>query len=59
VNGAEIGRFRLDPEVRAYKTRISAAQELLVEIDSPTWNEVGEPAEQGVRVDRLAVAPAG
>ena len=30
---------------------------LLVTLDAPTWNLRGEPAEQGVRVDRVAVAP--
>jgi hypothetical protein len=30
---------------------------VLVTFDAPTWNRRGEPAEQGVRVDRVAVAP--
>ena len=30
---------------------------LVVRIDTPTWNRLGEPAEQGVRIDRIAVAP--
>jgi tetratricopeptide (TPR) repeat protein len=36
-----------------------AGQPLVVRIDAPTWTRSGEPAEQGVRVDRLTVAPAG
>jgi hypothetical protein len=30
---------------------------ILIRIDAPTWNRFGEPAEQGVRLDRVAVAP--
>jgi hypothetical protein len=29
-----------------------------VEIDAPTWNRIGEPADQGVRVEKLEVRPA-
>ena len=34
-----------------------AAGTLTVAIDAPTWNRLGEPAEQGVRVDRLGLVP--
>lgn len=30
---------------------------VLIRIDSPTWNAVGEPAEQGVRVDAVSIEP--
>jgi len=52
--------FTLDREVKPYFFRVPATggRALLVQIDSPTWNGAGEPAEQGVRVERFAVAPA-
>jgi hypothetical protein len=28
-----------------------------IEIRSPTWCRAGEPADQGVRVDRVVLAP--
>ena len=31
---------------------------VLVELESPTWNRAGEPAEQGVAVRRISVTPA-
>lgn len=33
-------------------------QALLLRLEAPTWSRVGEPAEQGVRVERLRVTPA-
>ena len=30
---------------------------MTVKIETPTWNRLGEPAEQGVRIDRVAVSP--
>ena len=30
---------------------------IVIRIDCPTWNAVGEPAEQGIRVDRVRVEP--
>jgi len=52
--------FTLAPEVRTYTFRAAApaAGPLLVEIEAPTWNRAGWPAEQGVRVDRMTVTPA-
>jgi hypothetical protein len=52
-------RFVLGPEVRPYLLRATTppGQVLMVRIDSPTWCRVGEPADQGVRVDRLTVRP--
>jgi 4-amino-4-deoxy-L-arabinose transferase-like glycosyltransferase len=48
----------LDPDVRPYTVHVKGGSEILVQLDAPTWNKVGEPAEQGVRVDRMVVKPA-
>jgi hypothetical protein len=61
VGGGSPTRFTLDAEVRPYTLRAPAARSgepITVRIDAPTWCRPGEPAEQGVRVDRLSVAPA-
>ena len=59
ATGGEARRFRLRPQLSPYVVRAApaAGQPLEVEIDAPTWNRVGEPAEQGVRVDRMEVRP--
>jgi hypothetical protein len=31
---------------------------VLIRLDSPVWSRIGEPADQGVRVDRVSVRPA-
>ncbi|HEY2941763.1 MAG TPA: hypothetical protein VGN09_04955 [Vicinamibacteria bacterium] len=61
VNGGPPTRFRLDREIRSYALRAAAppGAPLVVRLSSPTWCLAGEPAEQGVRVDRMTVAPAG
>jgi hypothetical protein len=41
----------------SFETAAPRSGTIVVEIESPTWNRLGEPAEQGVRVDRVAVAP--
>jgi hypothetical protein len=53
-------RFTLTREVRPYSFRVAvgAGQPLLVQLDAPTWGRIGEPADQGVRVDRMSVRPA-
>lgn len=59
--GAALVRFTLDDRVRPYTLRVPApapGAPLVVRIDAPTWCLTGEPAEQGVRVDRLFVTPA-
>ena len=50
----------LGPEVRPYTLRIAAppGEPLVLRIDSPVWSRLGEPADQGVRVDRVSVRPA-
>ncbi len=44
-------------ERHTLETAAPASGTLVIRIDAPTWNRLGEPAEQGVRVDRVAVAP--
>ncbi len=58
-SGGAVWRFSLDRELRSYVLdRVPGERGVVVvRIDSPTWNRVGEPAEQGVRVDRVSVEP--
>jgi 4-amino-4-deoxy-L-arabinose transferase-like glycosyltransferase len=53
-------RFALDRELRPYVVRGVRPLDgtVLVRLDAPAWSRVGEPADQGVRVDRMAVAPS-
>jgi hypothetical protein len=52
--------FTLSPEVQPYTFRIAATpgRPLLLRFESPVWSAVGEPADEGVRVDRVAVRAA-
>ena len=52
--------FTLGGEVRPYAFRVAIepGQPLVVQVDAPTWSRIGEPADQGVRVDRMSVRPA-
>jgi len=45
--------------MKAYTLRIETPRDrpVVVEIDSPTWCRSGEPADQGIRLDRVAVSP--
>ena len=49
--------FALGTDVRPYtlRARTDPGAPIVVEIVAPTWSRTGEPAEQGVRVDRLSV----
>jgi hypothetical protein len=60
ATGAEPRTFRLGPTIGSYTLRAAPrpGHAIEVEIDAPTWNRVGEPADQGVRVDRMEVRPA-
>jgi tetratricopeptide (TPR) repeat protein len=60
VDGQEARRFTLDRELRPYTVRAMPrpGEAIVVRLDSPTWCRLGEPADQGVRVDSLSVAPA-
>ena len=48
-----------DREVRPHAFPVTAAPDgtVLVRLDAPTWSRAGEPADQGVRVDRFEIAP--
>ena len=50
----------LTAEVRPYTFRIAVrpGAPIVLRLDSPVWSRVGEPADQGVRVDRVSVRPA-
>ena len=54
-------RTRSRSAARSGRTRSASrsppGQPLLVRIDAPTWSRIGEPADQGVRVDRMSVRP--
>jgi hypothetical protein len=39
------------------RARPPAGAPIVLQIDAPTWNAVGEVPEQGVRVDRVSVRP--
>jgi hypothetical protein len=60
--GKTHARFRLSPEIRAYALRVPApppGQPLQIDLEAPAWNVVDLPPDQGVRVDRMRVVPAG
>jgi hypothetical protein len=60
TNGGAAARFRLGRSLEAYTFRTAAAPEapVVISLRAPTWSGVGQPAEQGVRVERMTVAPA-
>jgi hypothetical protein len=51
---ADVGR-----DVRAFSFTVAPAHDGVIEVrlDAPTWSRSGEPADQGVRVDRFEVQP--
>jgi hypothetical protein len=59
VNGGPPATLTLSPEVRPYavEAALLPGADLVVQIDAPTWSKVGLPAEQGVRIDRVAWEP--
>jgi 4-amino-4-deoxy-L-arabinose transferase-like glycosyltransferase len=59
ASGASARRVRLDRELRSYPfpASVTPGQPLEVAIRAPTWSRLGEPAAQGVRVDRMSVKP--
>ncbi len=61
VAGGAPADFTLSPERRAYTLETPAPPDgvIVVVIESPTWNRFTEAAEQGVRVHRMTVLPAG
>jgi hypothetical protein len=51
----------LSPSIQPYTFRIGGVgpgNPLLLRFDSPVWSRAGEPADQGIRIDRVAVRPA-
>jgi len=60
INGGPPRRFTLSPEVKTYTVRIETppGRPVLVEIESPTWCRAGEPADQGIRLDRAVLSAA-
>jgi hypothetical protein len=59
VNGVP-HRVRLTDTIALYSARAASrpGEPIVVRIDAPTWSRYGEPAAQGVRVDRVSVRPA-
>ncbi len=60
INGGEPTRFELGRKIRPYTVtaRVDPGDPIVVRLDAPTWSRAGEPADQGVRVDRMSVTPA-
>ncbi len=60
ATGAEPVRFQLGRSIAPYAFRAAPApgETLVVSIEAATWTGLGQPAEQGVRVERMTVAPA-
>lgn len=60
ATGASPVRFRLRRQIAPYVFRAAPAlgETLLVSIEAATWIALGQPAEQGVRVERMTLAPA-
>jgi hypothetical protein len=51
----------LSPAIQPYTFRIGSvgpSDPLLLRFDSPVWSRAGEPADQGIRIDRVSVRPA-
>lgn len=59
ASGASARRIRLDRELRPYlfPASVTPGQPVEVAIRAPTWSRLGEPAAQGIRVDRMTVKP--
>jgi hypothetical protein len=60
ANNGEAKRFKLGPDIRPYtvSARVPRGDPIVICLDAPTWSRAGEPADQGVRVDRVTVSPA-
>jgi 4-amino-4-deoxy-L-arabinose transferase-like glycosyltransferase len=61
VEGGAAAEFELGREVATYTllTPAPRGETVLVGLETPTWSKVGWGADQGVRVDRVAVRPVG
>jgi hypothetical protein len=60
VPGTAPTRFSLSRSMAPYTLRVPATTggTLLVEIEAPTWTRLGARPEEGIRVERMTVAPA-
>jgi hypothetical protein len=61
IDGGPPTELTLTREVKAYVVRAPAPRDgtLVIALRAPTWNHTGQPAEQGIRVDRVSVKPVG
>ena len=59
-NDGVVHEQALAADVRPYTFRVGlpSGGPLLLRLDSPVWSRIGEPADQGVRVERVSVRPA-
>ena len=59
VEGAPAAELTLTREVKSYTLDVPTGPDgtLLIALSAPTWNHTGQPAEQGVRLDRVRVTP--
>jgi hypothetical protein len=51
----------LSASIQPYTFRVGGVtprEALLLRFDSPVWSRAGEPADQGIRIDRVSVRPA-
>jgi hypothetical protein len=51
----------LTAAIQPYTFRIDGVrpgEPLLLRFESPVWSRAGEPADQGIRIDRVSVRPA-
>jgi hypothetical protein len=57
VNGGRAQSFMLDRMMHAYELAIETrpGEPIVIRIDAPVWSRAGEPASQGVRVDRVSI----
>jgi hypothetical protein len=57
VDGGPDTELTLTRETRSYTLDVPTGPDgtLLVELRAPTWNHTGQPAEQGVRLERVRV----
>jgi hypothetical protein len=60
VNDGRPTQFTLDAELRDYTVtaHVLRGAPIIVRLVAPTWSRVGQPADEGVRVDAMRVSPA-
>ena len=59
VNGGRVQSFVLDRTIRAYELDFETepGEAIVIRLHAAVWSRAGEPASQGVRVDRVSVGP--